>query len=87
MPSAVSQEISQLQTALLYQLQRQLPQSIRLLQINESAHPDVIKSFNLNQLPAFVLVRQGAEKWRLEGVNMAEPGSVANLFKKLEGLH
>lgn len=55
-------------TAVMSQLQNQLPPSVRMLRIEESAHPEVVKSFNINELPAFVLVRRGVEQWRREGV-------------------
>jgi len=49
-------------------VQQRLPVSVRLLKVEESAHPEVVKSFHLTQLPAFVLVQQGIERWRQEGV-------------------
>ncbi|AQG78917.1 thioredoxin domain-containing protein [Spirosoma montaniterrae] len=48
-------------------LQQQLPPSVRLLKVDEIRHADVVKSFNLSQLPAFVLVQQGVELGRREG--------------------
>ena len=54
--------------AVMSQLQKRLPPSVRMLRIDEAAHPEVVKSFNVIELPAFVLVRQGVEQWRREGV-------------------
>ncbi len=54
--------------AVVNQLQKRLPASVRMLRIDELAHPEVVKSFNVSELPAFVLVRQGVEQWRREGV-------------------
>ncbi len=55
-------------TALTNQLRQQLPSSVRFLNVDEVRHADVVKSFNLSQLPAFILVRQGVELGRREGI-------------------
>ena len=39
-----------------------------MLMLNETLHADVVRSFNVQQLPAFVLVQQGVELWRHEGM-------------------
>ncbi len=41
--------------------------SLRILQLDESIHPEVVQSFTVGRLPAFILVRQGIEIWRHEG--------------------
>ncbi|MBC7568510.1 MAG: thioredoxin [Spirosoma sp.] len=61
--------------AIMSQLQKRLPPSVRMLRIDEAVHPEVVKSFNVSELPAFVLVRQGVEQWRREGIQAA--GDVA----------
>jgi len=61
--------------AIMSQLQKRLPSSVRMLRIDEAVHPEVVKSFNVSELPAFVLVRQGVEQWRREGIQAA--GDVA----------
>lgn len=55
-------------TTLLNYLQGRLNPVIRVLRINEASHPTVVRSFHTTQLPAFVLVRQGVELWRQQGV-------------------
>lgn len=49
-------------------LQGQLGAAIRVLKIDEASHPAVVRSFGPSQLPACVLVRQGVELWRQQGL-------------------
>ncbi|RTQ53306.1 thioredoxin [Hymenobacter gummosus] len=56
----------------LAQLQHRLGGGIRVLKIEESLHPDVVRSFHAEQLPACVLVRQGKELWRQTGLPDSE---------------
>jgi len=69
MPSApmVHQQRDNL-TALAESLQTQLGSQIRVLHIDQATHPEVVQSFAITQTPAFVLVRQGVEIWRQEGL-------------------
>ncbi len=53
---------------LVNSLQYFLDGSLRILQLDEAIHPEVIRSFTITHLPAFVLVRQGVELWRHEGM-------------------
>lgn len=53
-------------------LQGQLDESVRVLKIDEAAHGEVIRSFDITSRPAFVLVQRGVELWRHEGLT-AEP--------------
>jgi thioredoxin-like negative regulator of GroEL len=48
-------------------LQQKFKESIRILKIDETIHPDVVQSFSVKQLPTFILVQQGIEVWRQEG--------------------
>ncbi|GAB4020197.1 thioredoxin family protein [Spirosoma koreense] len=41
---------------------------VQLLKIEEVIHPGVARSFDIHQLPAFVLVNHGNELWRQEGL-------------------
>lgn len=50
-------------------LQKQFSGLLRVLRIDEANHPDVVQSFIITQTPAFVLVRQGVELWRQEGLS------------------
>lgn len=55
-------------TASLRALQGRLGAAIRVLRIDEASHPAVVHSFGPPQLPACVLVRQGVELWRSQGL-------------------
>lgn len=71
MPPVVSRESIGQRASLLRLmelLQQQVGNRVRVLKIDESAHPDVVRSFDVQELPAFVLVQQGVELWRQEGV-------------------
>ena len=63
-------------------LQDQLGDSIRVLTIDEGSHPAVVRSFGLAELPACVLVRQGVELWRQQGLP-EEDGLVSVLLRKI----
>ncbi|UFH57116.1 thioredoxin [Spirosoma sp. KNUC1025] len=63
------------------QLQPQLSGKIRVIKIEETAHPMIVQSFDLKQLPAFVLLLQGIELWRQEG--LPETNLLALLPKNL----
>ena len=54
--------------ASLRALQGRLGPAIRVLKIDEASHPAVVRSFGPPQLPACVLVRQGVELWRSQGL-------------------
>lgn len=68
---------------LLDYLQQRLSPGIRVLKIDEATHPAVVHSFHAQQLPAFVLVRQGVELWRQQGLP-DEEDTAALLLRKLE---
>jgi len=72
LPTASSPEMYQERMLLTARLQQVLPSTIRILKVDESLHPEVVKSFNLHQLPAFVLVQRGIEYWRKEGVGSTD---------------
>ncbi|QIP15126.1 thioredoxin [Spirosoma aureum] len=50
------------------QLLEKLTGKVQLLKIEEVVHPGVVLSFNVTQLPTFVLVNKGKELWRYEGL-------------------
>ena len=54
--------------AALGALQQRLGPAVRVLTINEASHPAVVRSFGTPELPACVLVRQGVELWRQQGL-------------------
>lgn len=49
-------------------LQHRLGTAIRILVVEEDSDPDVVRSFRVSALPAFLLVRQGIELWRQPGL-------------------
>lgn len=55
-------------TKLINSLHDFLDGSLRILQLDEATHPEVVRSFDITHLPAFVLIRQGVELWRHEGM-------------------
>ncbi len=57
-------------TKLVSPLQQKLGSSVRVLKIDETMHPDVVRSFDVRQFPAFILVQQGIELWRQEGISL-----------------
>ncbi|MBD2767925.1 thioredoxin [Hymenobacter sp. BT664] len=54
--------------AALRALQGRLGSAVRVLKIDEATHPAVVQSFDSPELPACVLVRQGVELWRQQGL-------------------
>ncbi|QIX62298.1 thioredoxin [Hymenobacter lutimineralis] len=54
--------------ASLRALQRRLGTAVRVMKIDEARHPTVVRSFGTPELPACVLVRQGVELWRQQGL-------------------
>jgi len=63
-------------------LQQQLGPTIRVLKVDEARHPIVVRSFHINELPAFVLVHKGIELWREQGLPEGE-GIVPLLLSKV----
>lgn len=59
-------------------IQQQLGTAVRVLKIDEATHPTVVRSFQATELPAFVLVRQGVELWRQQGLPEGE--TIASLL-------
>jgi hypothetical protein len=58
--------------AAIQALQQRLGSVIRVLSVDEDSHPAVVRSFQPADLPAFVLVRQGVELWRQQGLPEGE---------------
>lgn len=50
------------------QLAAKLKGKVQVLKIEEVVHPGVARSFAIDHSPAFVLVSQGTELWRQEGL-------------------
>jgi thioredoxin-like negative regulator of GroEL len=68
-------------TALADSLQRQLGSLVRVLRIDEATHPDVVQSFAITQMPAFVLLRRGVELWRQQG--LSDETTLVGLIREL----
>ncbi|AWM31860.1 ammonia monooxygenase [Hymenobacter nivis] len=68
--------------AALHTLQQQLGAAIRVLCVDEAAHPDVVRSFDGQGLPAWVLMRHGVELWRQPGMP-SSAATVALIMSKL----
>ncbi len=58
--------------AALQALQQRLGAAIRVLTVDEVSHPAVVRSFDGRGVPAFVLMRQGRELWRQQGLPEGE---------------
>ncbi|WP_019986728.1 thioredoxin family protein [Rudanella lutea] len=53
---------------LIERLRGHLGTGVRVMKLDEAVHPDIFRSFEITQLPTFVLIRQGIELWRQEGL-------------------
>ena len=60
-------------TALTNLLQEHLGGLLRIIRIDETTNPDVVQSFSVTHVLTFVLVRQGIELWRQEGLSDETP--------------
>jgi hypothetical protein len=70
-------------TLLLKALQAQLGVAIRVLTVDEASHPSVVHAFDGRGVPAFVLLRNGVELWRQQGLPEGAP-MAALLLSKLQ---
>ena len=68
-------------TTLADSIQKQLGSVVRVLRIDETDHPDVVQSFAITQLPAFVLIRSGIELWRQQG--LSDEATLVGLIRRL----
>ncbi|GAA4408603.1 hypothetical protein GCM10023187_30740 [Nibrella viscosa] len=41
---------------------------VQITKVDTDAQPEITRTFNVQQLPAFILFNQGLEIWRHEGV-------------------
>jgi hypothetical protein len=84
--SGPGQESAPARTAtnlLLNGLQVQLGAAIRILKVDETSNPAVVQAFDSQGVPAFVLLRDGAELWRQQGLPEGEPMAALLLSKLL----
>lgn len=72
--------------ALLETLQQQLGAAVRVLRIEEDTHPAVVRTFDGRGLPAMVLVRDGVELWRQQGLPEGKQMAALLLSKLLPAL-
>lgn len=61
------------------QLLGQLTGKVQLLKIEEVVHPGVVRSFDIDKFPTLVLVSEGKELWRCEGL---PPKNVLSLIEE-----
>ncbi|MBC6990523.1 MULTISPECIES: thioredoxin domain-containing protein [Hymenobacter] len=82
LPTATGNGVQQAATnASLATLQGRLGAAIRVLKVDEASHPAVVRSFHATELPSFVLVRQGIELWRQQGLPEGEVTATLLLSK------
>ncbi|WP_420148607.1 thioredoxin domain-containing protein [Spirosoma sp.] len=51
---------------------------LQIMRVSETTHPEVVRSFGITLLPAFVLLQSGQELWRYSG-----PVDSSELFQEL----
>jgi|GEM_PF-6349530 len=44
-----------------------LGEALRITVIDDVTHPEIVRSFKVNELPSFILLRRGVEIWRHSG--------------------
>ncbi|RCR70531.1 thioredoxin [Larkinella punicea] len=54
--------------ALANSLQHELGDLLRIILLDEKSYPDIFQSFEITINPTFVLLREGHELWRQEGI-------------------
>lgn len=70
---------------LLQGLQLRLGTAVRVLRVDEASHPAVVHAFDGRGLPAFVLLRDGEELYRQQGLPEGEPMAALLLSKLAAG--
>ncbi|SNC67808.1 hypothetical protein SAMN06265337_2079 [Hymenobacter gelipurpurascens] len=65
-------------------LQRRLGPAVRVLKVDEANYSAVVRSFTPTQLPTCVLVHQGVELWRQQGLFQADEVVASVLAKVAE---
>jgi len=68
---------------MLKELQLHFGDAIRVLKVDKATHPGVVHAFDGKGVPAFVLLRDGVELYRQQGLPEGEP-MAALLLSKLE---
>ena len=66
---------------LLKGLQLELGAAVRVLKVDEASHPAVMHAFEGQGLPAFVLLRDGEEVYRQQGLPEGAPMAALLLSK------
>jgi thioredoxin-like negative regulator of GroEL len=78
------QETQPVRTAtnlLLQGLQLELGAAVRVLKVDEASHPGVVQAFDGRGVPAFVLLRDGEELYRQQGLPEGAPMAAMLLHK------
>jgi hypothetical protein len=69
---------------LLKSLQLELGAAVRVLKVDAASHPAVVRAFDGQGVPAFVLLRDGAELYRQQGLPEGAPMAALLLSKLRE---
>ena len=80
----IKQETQPVRTAtnlLLKGLQLQLGAAVRVLKVDAASHPAVVHAFDGKGVPAFVLLRDGEELYRQQGLPEGAPMAALLLSK------
>lgn len=64
-------------------IQSGLNPAVQIMRITDTTHPEVVRSFNFNTLPAYVLLQQGQELWWHTGL-IENPDVFHQLYKQVE---
>jgi len=67
--------------SMLRDLQLLVGAAIRVLQVDEDSYPGVVRAFDGQGVPAFVLLRDGVELYRQQGLPEGEPMAALLLSK------
>lgn len=82
--AGVAQQVQAATRVMLDKLQQRLGTAIQVLVVDEANDPDVVRSFRVPTLPAFLLVQQGIELWRQPG--LPEGGAIVEQLLQRVGL-
>ena len=76
-----TQPIRMATNLLLKDLQLELGTAVRVLKVDEATHPAVVYAFDGRGVPAFVLLRDGEEVYRQQGLPEGAPMAALLLSK------
>ncbi|MGV3557295.1 thioredoxin family protein [Larkinella arboricola] len=65
-PDSLTQQV--VVNRLLERVAAELGDVVRITRVDQVVHPEVVRSFGVQQLPSFILLKQGNEIWRHNGL-------------------